>query len=726
MASQKETQLQSALVNIFQTSPQITNVPSAIRPFLNEAINRSVEQRTPELINSVETQSNQQLTDIPNNLIGIQNPVDIVASNLSTTQLNDVINTSIGPSVTGEFTAKFSKDIIDNLSVLLPPRVAASLNLNLIKSGIDIASQASAVFGVRNSINQYSQQTLSGENVPPPIVPDIDSFFQTNPQTALAQVGEQFDSAIAGEAFAASRQFNTTNAENQEKLITQTTGFVDPTATLPLKEYAGISEVNKLALGDVNGTVVQKKEKERTVGVQLPNNESWEQPQTAYKAEYPYNKVTQTESGHIIEIDDTPGCERIHIYHRSGTFIEIDANGTTVRKTKGSSYEIIEKNGYISVIGDGNLSVKGSMKVFVGGDAVIEVEGDTNLKCLNDVTVQAAGTLNLSASEEINIHSGNVNIEADFDLNIKSDRDSFHSSGRELHYKSNTSIFHQAVQSFDVKTGVDVNIDTGGKAYINSGTSSDSKISKVSNIGTIGLRKDIEKETIPDPKAPNFLDKFGYDIEDSEFENEATQKQKEFRQQGILSDQELNETAVEIQKEEPVSRNAEIILPSDFVLDQTFLPDNFQLSPNFTLAKLSSKAVVTNNPVKAQLGLTYGEIVYNLQGIALNICEPILALYPNMFVTSAFRATANSSSTSDHPRGKAVDLQFRNVSKADYYDIAKKLATFLNYDKLLLEYKTYGTGLPWIHISFDINQQRKIILTYLNDKKYGDGLISLA
>jgi len=97
-----------------------------------------------------------------------------------------------------------------------------------------------------------------------------------------------------------------------------------------------------------------------------------------------------------------------------------------------------------------------------------------------------------------------------------------------------------------------------------------------------------------------------------------------------------------------------------------------------------------------------------------------------MLVTSAFRLARNSGSTSDHPRGKAVDIQFKNVSKAEYFNIAKKLATQLNYDKLLLEYKTYGTGNPWIHISFDIEKQRKIVLTYLNDKKYGDGLISLA
>ena len=37
-----------------------------------------------------------------------------------------------------------------------------------------------------------------------------------------------------------------------------------------------------------------------------------------------FNKVFETESGHVQEFDDTPGQERIHTYHRSGTFHEVD------------------------------------------------------------------------------------------------------------------------------------------------------------------------------------------------------------------------------------------------------------------------------------------------------------------------------------------------------------------------------------------------------------------
>jgi len=47
---------------------------------------------------------------------------------------------------------------------------------------------------------------------------------------------------------------------------------------------------------------------------------------TAYGTEYPYNLTYTTKSGHAIELDDTPGNERIHIWHSSGCYEEI-SNG---------------------------------------------------------------------------------------------------------------------------------------------------------------------------------------------------------------------------------------------------------------------------------------------------------------------------------------------------------------------------------------------------------------
>ena len=73
----------------------------------------------------------------------------------------------------------------------------------------------------------------------------------------------------------------------------------------------------------------------------------------------------------------------------------------------------------------------------------------------------------------------------------------------------------------------------------------------------------------------------------------------------------------------------------------------------------------------------------------------------------------------------AADIQFRGLPKAEYYTVAQWIRDNVAYDQLLLEYKTTGTGLPWIHVSFNKDNLRKQVLTLLNDRTYGQGLIQL-
>lgn len=762
MSSSKETNLSQTLVNNLEDPNLLVSLPPQARVLYKEAIRESSNNLAPTFSNTIDTESNRTLNTVPENLIGPTNPLDIVAGNLTTNDLKTNITNVIKDPLTSSLSASLTTNVFNNFLNKLPPGLKSTLNLNIVKDSLSSKSLTALNKGIDLNVGLFSTDALSGKIPVVPIVPDISSFFERGGAGGLEQVNQQFDSALSSEAVTEAQKFNVNSTENQEKLITQTTGFIDPTATLPTKEYAGRTDTNKLAQGEVNGTIVQKKEKDRLTGIQLPNAKSWEQPNIPFKGEYPYNKVIQTEGGHVIEIDDTPGVERIHVYHKSGTFFEIDVNGSVVRRTKGSSYEIIDKNGYISVSGDANLSVKGSIKIFVGGNADIEVEGDTNINCFNDITMQAAGRVDISATEEINLHSANVRIEADNTLDLKGDVKSFLSSAN-IYFKANStifsevgenynvlagqSIFQQSTEKFNIKSGENFNVQSGeqinlkstgdanidaDKIYWNSDKAGDAEeatesiFANSANIGLLGGRRDIVLTTIGDPVSPNYLDKLGYGAEDAEFESEADAQAKILKQSGIASKQKLEETPIPIETETPTSQVSRIIIPDQSIITKTSLPDNFQLSKHFTLGQLSSRAVVSNYPVQAQLGLSYGQLVYNLSGIALNVLEPLLALYPDMFVTSAFRTAKSSSTTSDHPRGKAVDIQFKKATKADYYEIAKKLATNLNYDKLLLEYKTYGTGLPWIHISFDIEKPRKIVLTYLNDKKYGDGLTNLA
>lgn len=741
MSADKITQLQDILIQQVQTLPVYSALPAETKQIINAAIEISAAQSAVQITNEVESLSNQQVNQLPQTLLGPNNPIDIVNGNLSPNNVTNVLNPIAQDQLLVKLQSSLASSIVGNINRSLPAQLRGKLDVGSLVAALATNSVVSK--SINNTVSSYSSDLMSGKIPVPQTVSDLENLFSRDPANALNSISQRFDSKISNKALRDAEKFNINDSENREKLRTQTTGFIDPNAEFPKKEYKGQPETNKLARGEVLSTIVQAKEKDRLKGISLPFEESFDQPPIPYKAQYPFNKVTQTESGHVIEIDDTSGAERIHLYHKSGTFVEIDSNGSVVTRKKGSSYEIIDKNGYISVTGDASLSVKGGVKIYVGQDADIEVQGDVNLKCLNDITMQAAGRVDISATEEINLHSANINIEADVNLSMKGDVNAFvHTT--DYYLKANNNIYSQALNnmygftgaSYFVQSGAaqhfraasSINAD-GSRIDLNSGTSSGSQQSKYSfpaNIGLIGTRKDILYEKIPDPVSANYLDEDGYKAEDSEEISESAKQSELLRRKGIASSSDLDQSAVAIESDSPSSSNSTIIKPDAIILKQNYLPDNYQLSKHFVLSQLSSKAVVSKYPVRAQVGLTYGEIVYNLAGVALNVLEPLIALYPNAIVTSAFRTAESSSSRSDHPKGKAVDIQFPGVSKAEYYNIAKKLATQLNYDKLLLEYKTYGTGLPWIHISFDVNNPRKQVLTYLNDKKYGDGLVNIA
>jgi hypothetical protein len=156
--------------------------------------------------------------------------------------------------------------------------------------------------------------------------------------------------------------------------------------------------------------------------------------------------------------------------------------------------------------------------------------------------------------------------------------------------------------------------------------------------------------------------------------------------------------------------------------------ENIVLSPKFTVKKVTRKpSVVFDNPLNPGPGdLSREEIVCNLKLLCLNCLEPILSRYPNGFVTNTWRPRGKGSPTSQHPRGQAADLQFRGVPKSEYFKIAQVIKDLVPYDQLLLEYKTTGSGLPWIHISFNKAGNRKQVLTFLNDRTYAQGLVDLA
>jgi len=363
---------------------------------LQGIVSRVAAQTATDTTQQVHAEANNQLNVIPRNLIGVNNPVNLVSQNLSPRGLTSTLTNPLQTQLTPGLTSSLITSLQNELTRSLPPDKLKLINFANFSTSLNSSLTPTVNGSVTTALSGFSNSLFNNSIPQVPVLQNVAGLFGSlSPTQALDAVDNQFVSSTASKYLTQAKTFDVNSNENQEKLIVTKVGFTDPNANYPTKEYAGGSETNKLAQGDVKGTIVQKKNSSRMTGAKLPGGTAWDQPESAFKGQYPYNKVTQTESGHIIEVDDTPGAERLHIYHTSGTFIEIDSNGSMVRRTVGSSYEIIDRNGKISIAGKADISINGACNIYVGNDASIEVEGDVNLTCHNDITAQAGGTLNL-------------------------------------------------------------------------------------------------------------------------------------------------------------------------------------------------------------------------------------------------------------------------------------------------------------------------------------------
>ncbi len=126
--------------------------------------------------------------------------------------------------------------------------------------------------------------------------------------------------------------------------------------------------------------------------------------ETKYAAEYPHNKTITTSGGHVIELDDTPKSERIHVYHKSGSYVEIFPDGSIVTKSVKDSVSVTMNDHSISVI-------KGDLQIVANeGKIQINADGDIDL-------VSKTGVVNIQATE-VGI-TGNLFIDGDVDIKGK-------------------------------------------------------------------------------------------------------------------------------------------------------------------------------------------------------------------------------------------------------------------------------------------------------------------
>ena len=225
-------------------------------------------------------------------------------------------------------------------------------------------------------------------------------------------------------------------------------------------------DISRLARGEDIG--------ETHVASKLINQEecpgySWSEPPSPYNAEYPYNQVKETESGHVIELDDTPGSERINIHHASGTFTEVGPTGTRVNKIIGDDVTIVEKNGRILINGKADVIVKGTCTVTVESDCNITVDGDLTTNVHGDYNLNVAGGIYMNSGDIFAQKSSAIRQEAYLDsYNVFANKNAYvHAQEGNIHIYANTG-FVSAYANTDVRieSGANTYFKTAGKYNI--------------------------------------------------------------------------------------------------------------------------------------------------------------------------------------------------------------------------------------------------------------------
>ena len=433
-------------------------------------------------------------------------------------------------------------------------------------------------------------------------------------------------------------------------------GFSDPNRVFP--RYFNEPDVHRLARHEkIDGTIVFKKEAGRATSVVTAAGSTWSQPPIPYNSKYPYNRVYASESGHVQEFDDTAGNERIHTYHKSGTYSEIDCNGTQVNRIVGDSFQIIERNG--------NVVIRGACNITVQGDCNIKSDYNTNVYAGGALNLRAGGTVGIKAGGDIILDAGG------------------------------------AVRS---KAGGEVSLD-GSAVHLNSGKGASAP--GMSNAAS---------GAFPVLSTPNrFADlDTAYETPEDGEPSESFKK-KQVESGTVDPDAEPAKTETEEEVKDMTKVEGDVVSVScDLIFKETAFSGSYRLSTNFTLSDIikGTGAEIPNGNTTA--GTSASTIVCNLKHLCVNILEPVKKRYPNMVITNTYRsdkhnARVGGAKKSQHSFGEAADIQFSGFSRKQLYDTAIELQKLLStFDQLILEYRGAST---WLHISNKIQGNRKQSLT---------------
>ena len=167
----------------------------------------------------------------------------------------------------------------------------------------------------------------------------------------------------------------------------------DPSGTYPKADYMFLSNANKEAKGESRTDL-----KPAGAATELKDART----DTFVNSIYGLNQVQKSVTGHSFEIDDTPGNERILIYHNTGAGVELRPDGGV---TINSVTNRIDVTG-----GDQVTLVEGDANVIYNGNVTMKVKGEFNIDCLDfNITTRGNKTEKIYGAETKTVSKGSTN-----------------------------------------------------------------------------------------------------------------------------------------------------------------------------------------------------------------------------------------------------------------------------------------------------------------------------
>ena len=159
------------------------------------------------------------------------------------------------------------------------------------------------------------------------------------------------------------------------------------------------------------------------------------EPLPSTQSVYPRNRVFKTGAGHVVEFDDSPGAERIKIFHPSGSYMEINQAGTFVQRTTGKHVEFVTDEKFTTVRGPStevhqdtqHLQVdRSSTNIYRDSRVVVTQKGEQRYNraglsheiagfldyTTGNFRVQSAGNVDLVGGSSANLGGEEVNVQA--------------------------------------------------------------------------------------------------------------------------------------------------------------------------------------------------------------------------------------------------------------------------------------------------------------------------